>query len=116
MVETPNRQLGHEQAASGTPSSTAEVKAAIRETRARLATRLTDTADCVDAIFTRPTIAQAERHDGGLVGAAINTIAAVGRTQRAWSHARSTGLFRTAAVVAVAAGIALTLAAKTRRV
>ena len=114
MVENPNRQLGQQQAASGTPSSTAEVKAAISETRARLAARLTATADCVDAIFTRPTSEQAERRDGGLVGAAISTIAAVGRTQRAWSHARSTGLFRRAAVVAVATGIAVALAAKKR--
>jgi hypothetical protein len=115
MVETPNPQLGHDQAASGTPS-TAEVKAAIRGTRARLAVRLTDTADRVDALFTHPTVAQAQPRDGGPVGAAISTIAAVGRIQRGWDHGRSTGLFRRAAVAAVAAGIALALAAKTRRV
>jgi hypothetical protein len=114
MVETPNRQLGPEQAATGTPSTT-EVKAVIRETRARLAARLTDTADRVDAIFARPTVAQAQPRDGGLVGAAISTIAAVGRTRRAWSQARSTGLFRRAAVAIVAAGIAGALAAKARR-
>ena len=115
MVETPNRQLGHEQSAGSAPSSTVEVKAAIRETRARLAARLTGMADRVDALFARPAVAQ-ERRDAGVVGATINTIAAIGRTKRAWSRARSTGLVGRTAVVAVATGIALALAVKTRRV
>jgi hypothetical protein len=116
MVETPDRQLGHGQASGRTPSSAAELKAAIRETRARLASRLIGTADRVEAIFTRPAIAPAERRGGGVVDFAITTIAAVGRTKRAWGHIKGPGSYRRAAVVAVAAGIGLALAVRARRV
>ncbi len=79
----------------------------------RLAARLTDTAERIDAMLTHPTVAQAE--GDGRVGAALHTIATVRRTARAWSHARDTGVFRRAAVVAVATGMALAVAAKTKR-
>jgi hypothetical protein len=115
MAETPNRELGHEEAAINAPSSTVEAKAAIRETRARLAMRLTGTADCVHAIFTHPTVAQMEPRAGGVIGSAINTIAAVGRTKRVWRDARSTGLLRRSAMVSVAAAVALVLAARKKR-
>ena len=61
MAETPNRELGHEDAAINAPSSPVVAKAAIRETRARLAVRLTATADRVHAIFTRPAVHRRSR-------------------------------------------------------
>jgi hypothetical protein len=115
MVETPNRELGHEEAAINAPSSTVEAKAAIRETRARLAMRLTGTADRVHAIFTRPAVAQTEPRARGVIGSAINTIAAVGRTKRVWRDARSSGLLRRSTIVAVVVAVALVLATRTKR-
>jgi hypothetical protein len=114
MAETRNWHLGKKQVADRTSLSTAEMKAAIRETRDRLATRLARTADHVQRLFTAPSSAQAEARDGGFIGGAINTIAVVGRTRRAWSDARRTGLLRRAAIGAATVAIAAALATKTR--
>ena len=68
MAETPNRQLGKQQAVDAPSPSPAEMKAAIRETRVRLATRLARTADHVHILFTAPSSAQAEVRDRGFIG------------------------------------------------
>ena len=65
MAETPNRHVGKKEVADRTSPSTAEMKAAIRETRVRLAARLARTADHVHVLFTAPASAQAETRDGG---------------------------------------------------
>lgn len=115
MAETANGHLGKQQAADGTSPSTAEMKAAIRETRRRLAMRLADTADHVHLLFMMPSSVEAEARDGGLIGGAITTIAVVGRTKRAWSDARRAGVLRRAAIGAATVAIAAGLAAKARR-
>jgi hypothetical protein len=55
MAETANRQLGKPQAAHEASPSATEMKAAIREARVRLATRLAQTADHAHMVFTAPT-------------------------------------------------------------
>jgi hypothetical protein len=114
MAETANRDVAKAQVAGTTTPSTAEMKAAIRETRVRLATRLASTADHLHGLFTSPPSRQAEARREDLIGSAIRMLAVVGRTKRAWSDAKRTGLPR-AAFGAAAVAIAATLATATRR-
>jgi len=88
--------------------------AAIRETRVRLATRLTRTADHVHTLFSAPSSAAEETHDKDAIDRAAKAIAIVGGTKRAWDHARSTGVLRRGAVGAMALAIAAVLVAKRR--
>ena len=113
MAETANRCIGTKPAADGTSPSTADMKAAIRESRVRLATRLAQTSDHVHVLFRAPSSAQTEARDGGFIGGAIKSIAVVGRTTHAWNHARRTGLLRRAAIGAATVAIAAALARKT---
>ena len=115
MAETPNGRVAMEQTTDGTSPSTAEMQAAIRETRGRLAVRLARTADHVHLLFTTPSSAETEARDDGVVGGAIKTIAVAGRAKRVWSDARRTGLLRRAAIGAATVAIAAVLAAKTGR-
>jgi hypothetical protein len=118
MAEAANRRLGKEQAVDETPPSPADMKAAVRDTRLRLATRLTQTADHVRGLFTARSSAEAETcdgRDGGVIGGVIKTIAVVGRTKRAWSDARRNGVLRRAAIGAATLVIAGVIAAKTRQ-
>jgi hypothetical protein len=84
--------------------------AAIRETRVRLATRLTRTADHVHTLFSAPSSAAEETHDEDAIDRAARAIAIVGGTKRAWDHARRTGVLRRAAVGAMALAIAAVVA------
>jgi hypothetical protein len=114
MAESSNRQLSTQRTEDTTSPSTADVMAAIRETRVRLATRLTRTADHVHTLFSAPSSAAAETHDGDAIGRAAKAIAVVGRTRRAWDHAGRTGVLRRAAFGAMALAIAAVLVAKRR--
>jgi hypothetical protein len=113
MAESSDRQLSSPPTDAASPS-TAEMMAAIRETRLRLATRLTRTADHVHMLFSAPSTADREADDGGAIDRAAKTIAIVGRTKRAWDHARRTGVLRRGTVGAMALAIAAVLVAKRR--
>ena len=88
MAETPNGRVAMEPTTDRTSPSTEEMKAAIRETRNRLAVRLARTADHVHVLFTTPSSVETEARDGGVVGGAIRTIGVAGRAKRVWSDAR----------------------------
>jgi hypothetical protein len=113
MAEAPNARVTLERPADITPS-TATVKAAIRETRNRLAAQVTQTADHVHLLFT-PSAVETETPVGGAVAGAIKAIAVAGRTRRIWTDARRTGLLRRAAIGGVIVGVAALLAARIRR-
>jgi hypothetical protein len=91
------------------------MKAAIRETRNRLAAQVAQTADHVHLLFTTPSAVHTEAPAGGVVAGAIKAIAVAGRTGRIWTDVRRTGLLRRAAIGGVIAGVAALLAARTRR-
>jgi hypothetical protein len=114
MAESSNRRLSTPRTEDTTSPSTADVMAAIRETRVRLATRLTRTADHVHTLFSAPSSAVEETHDGDAIDRAAKAIAVVGKTKRAWDHARRTGVLRRGAVGAMALAIAAVLVAKRR--
>ena len=115
MAEGPNGLVAVEQTTDGTSSSTAEMKAAIRETRGRLGVRLARMADYVNLLFTTPSSVETETRDGGVVGGAIKTIAVAGRAKRVLSDARRTGLLRRAAIGGVTVAIAAGLVTRKRR-
>ena len=83
---------------TGTGPSTADVKAAIRETRQRPADHVTRTADHVHLIFTTPDSVEAEGPLGGAVAGAIKTIAVAGRARRIWTDAKRIRILRRAAI------------------
>ena len=66
------------------------------------------------AMVTHRT-AQTEPCVEGVVDGAINTIAAVGRTRRAWQDARNTGFLQRLGILIVMAGVAFAFAARTKR-
>ena len=104
MAEAPNGRITLERPA-GTAPSTAAMKAAIRETRYRLAAQVAQTADHVHLLFTTPSASvKTEAPVGGVVAGAIKAIAVAGRTRRVWTDARRTGLLRRAAIGGVIAG------------
>ena len=82
------------------------MKAAIRETRNRLAAQVAQTADHVHLLFTTPSSVETEAPVGGVVAGAIKAIAVAGRARRVWTDARRTGLLRRAAIGGVIVGIA----------
>jgi hypothetical protein len=92
----------------------ADVMAAIRETRIRLATRLTRTAGHVHTLFSAPLSVAEATYDGDVIDRAAKAIAIVGTTKRAWDHAKSSGVLRRGAAGAVALAIAAVLVAKRR--
>lgn len=114
MAEAPNGRITLERPA-GTAPSTAAMKAAIRETRNRLAAQVAQTADHVHLLFTTPASVKTEAPVGGVVAGAIKAIAVAGRARRVWTDARSTGPLRRAAIGGGIVGIAALLAARTRR-
>ncbi len=114
MAESSNRQLSTPSTEDTTLPSTADVMAAIRETRVHLAARLTRTADHVHTLFSTPSSAGEETHDGGAIDRAARAIAIMGGTKRAWDHARRTGVLRRGAIGAMALAIAAVLIAKRR--
>jgi hypothetical protein len=115
MAETTNRHLAAEQATISISRSIAEMKAAIRETRSRLAVRLAQTADHAHLLFTSPSTAETETRNPGVIGSAAKTIAVAGRAKRIWSDAKRTGLLRRAALGSVTVAIAAALATRPRR-
>jgi hypothetical protein len=114
MAEAPNGRITLERPAVTAPS-TAAMKAAIRETRNRLAAQVAQTADHVHLLFTTPASVKAEAPVGGVIAGAIKAIAAAGRARRVWTDARRTGLPRRAAIGGVIMAIAAVLATRTRR-
>ena len=118
MAEAANGRVATVEATSGalpaTPS-VAEARAAIRETRGRLAVRVARTANHVHRVFTDPSSAAVLGQDGGAIGRAIGTIAVAGRARRAWRDARSTGLLRRAAIGGVCVAVAVAFAVRMRR-
>ena len=114
MAEAPNGRITLERPA-GTAPSTAAMKAAIRETRNRLAAQVAQTADHVHVLFTTPDSVKAEAPVGGVVAGAIKAIALGGRARLVWTDARRTGLLRRAAIGGVIMAIAAVLATRTRR-
>jgi hypothetical protein len=114
MAEAPNGRITLEQSAGTAPSTTA-MKAAIRETRNRLAAQVAQTADHVHLLFTTPASVKTEAPVGGVVAGAIKAIAIVGRARRVWTNASGTGLLRRAAIGGVIVGVAALLMARSRR-
>jgi len=114
MAEAPNGRITLERPA-GTAPPTAAMKAAVRETRNRLAEQVAQTADHVHLLFTTPSSVKTEAPGGGVVAGATKAIAIAGRTRRAWCDARRTGLLRRAAIGALIMGIAARLATRARR-
>ena len=100
---------------TGTARSTADVKAAIRETRQRLAERVALTADHVHLIFTTPGSVKTEAPVAGAVAGAIKAIAVAGGATRVWAGAKRMGLLRRAAIGGVMVVIGAALVAWTRR-
>jgi len=99
---------------TGTAPSTADVKAAIREARQRLADHVALTADHVHLIFTTPGFVETDAPLGGAVAGAIKTIAVAGRARRVWAGAKRMGLLRRAAIGGVMVVIGAALVAWTR--
>ena len=116
MAEAPNGRMTFERPA-GTASSTADMRAAIRETRQRLADQVARTADHVHLMFTTPGSENTEAPEGGAIAGALKTIAVAGRARRVWMDARRMGLLRRAAIggMIVVIGAALVSARRTRR-
>jgi hypothetical protein len=114
MAETPDRRVDQERGSDTSPSAT-DVRAAIWETRARLTTGLTRTAEHLHTVYIAPSSAQSEGRDGGFVGGAVHAIALAGRSRRAWTNAKKTGIFRRAAIGAATVALAAVLATKRRR-
>ena len=100
---------------TGTARSTADAKAAIRETRQRLADRVALTEAQVHVIFTTPDSAESEPPVGGAVAGAVTAIAVAGRARRFWIDAKRKSPLRRAAVGAVAVAIGAALVTWTRR-
>jgi hypothetical protein len=100
---------------TGTAPSTADVKAAIRETRQRLADHLTRTAAHVHLIFTNPDSVETEPPVSGAVAGAIKTIAVAGRARRVWADAKRMGVLRRQRSAGVLVVIGAALVAWTRR-
>ena len=100
---------------AGTAPSTADVKAAIRETRQRLADRVALTGDHVHLIFTTPGFIETEAPVGGAVAGAIKTIAVAGRARRVWMDAKGMGGLRRAAIGGMIVVIGAALVTWTRR-
>ena len=94
MAEAPNGRITLERPADGTSPFPADMKAAIRETRNRLAAQVAQTADHVHLLFTTPASVKTEAPVGGVVAGAIKAIAVAGRARRVWTDARRTGLLR----------------------
>ena len=115
MAETPDRPVGKQQRPDTPSPTTTEMRAAICETRVRLATRLTRTADHVHVLFSAPSSAQVGSRDRGVIGGAVKAIAVAGRTRRAWSHAKRTGVLRRAAIGAATVVMVAGFAAYRRR-
>ena len=92
-----------------TAPSTADVWAAIRETRQRVADHVVLTADHVHLIFTTPGFVDTEAPVGGAVAGAIKTIAVAGRARRVWIDAKRMAGLRRAAIggMIVVSGAAL---------
>jgi hypothetical protein len=95
--------------------SAADMKAAIHETRSRLAVRLAETANHVHLLYAAPFAIETEPPASGALGRAIKTIAAAGRARRAWTEARRTGLLRRAVLGAVTMAVAAALATRRQR-
>ena len=115
MAEAPNGRVAMDRPTNTASPSVADMKAAIRETRNRLAAQVTQTADHVHLLFTAPSSVDREAPVAGVVAGAIKAIAVVGRTRRVWTDARRTGLLRRAAIGGAIVGIAALLAVRTRR-
>ncbi len=98
-----------------TSPSVADMKAAIRDTRNRLAAQVTQTADQIHLLFTAPSSVDTEASVGGVVAGAMKAIVVAGRTTRVWTDARSTGLVRRAAIGGAIVSITALLAARRRR-
>ena len=114
MAEAPNGRITLERPAVTAPS-TAAMKAAIRETRNRLAAQVAQTADHVHLLCTTPSSVKTEAPVGGVVAGAMKAIAVAGRTKRVWTGARRTGLLSRAAIGVGIVAIAAVLAARTHR-
>jgi len=91
------------------------MKAAIRETRNRLAAQVAQTADHVHLLLTTPASDKPEVPAGGVVVGAIKAIAVAGRVRRVWADASRTGLLRRTTIGGVILAIAAVLATRTRR-
>jgi hypothetical protein len=115
MAEAPNGRIAMDRRIDPTSSSVADMKAAIRETRDRLARYVAGTADRVHLRFAAPSSVETHGPVGGVVAGAINMIALAGRASRAWTDARRTGLLHRGAIGGVMVAIAAVLAMKTRR-
>ena len=114
MAEAPNARVTLERPADITPS-TATVKAAIRETRNRLAAQLAQTADHVHLLFRTPDSVKPSAPVGAVVAGAIKAIDLAGRAKRVWADASHTGLLRRTAITAGIVAIAAVLATRSRR-
>lgn len=115
MAQNPSGRVAEARPAERLSPSAAEMKAAIRETRSRLAVNLAQTANHVHLLFTAPSTIETESPAGGVIAHAVTTIVAASRAQRAWTAAMTTGLLRRAAVAGVAVAIAGALAARKHR-
>ena len=114
MAEAANERVTLERPAATAPS-TAAMKAAIRETRNRLAAQVAQRADHVHLLFTTPDSVKAEAPVGGVVAGAIKAIAVAGRVRRVWADASRTGVLRRTAIGGESLAIAAVLATRTRR-
>ena len=115
MAEAANRRITLGRPLSDTAPFTADMKAAIRETRHRLAVQVAQTADHIHLIFTTSASDEAEAPMRGAVAGAIKTIAIAGWATRVWTEARRTGLLRRAAIGGAIVAIAAGLATRSRR-
>lgn len=97
-----------------TTRSPAVLKAAIRETRLRLAENVALTVEHVRVVLTPPG-SETEAPAGRAVAGALRTIAAAGHAKRLWADAKRLGLLRRVALGAGAVVIGAALVTLTRR-
>ena len=115
MAEGPSRRVEVGRPAESLPPSTTDMKAAIQDTRTRLALRLAQTAEHVHLLYTAPCSVETQPPMGGVLAHAITTIAAAGRAKRLWTDAKKTGVRRRAVIAAVTVTVAVALATHGRK-
>jgi hypothetical protein len=96
--------------------SPATLKAAIRETRGRIASRLDDTTERLAALFIAPSENGGAPREPGIVGLIATSVATAGRTRRAWMYAKSSGLVtKTTAAAALIGVVSIVAVVRSRR-
>jgi hypothetical protein len=115
MAESRNGQLTSSRGTDRAIESVADATAAIRETRARLDTRLAQAMEQIDVLLGVPLRPQSESTEPGLLAVGIHAIGTIRARAHAWQRAWQTGLLRKATMGGAAIGVAVALAVRAKR-